>query len=284
MKYIFLVCCTFFVTTVQGQSADELEIKKQLYNFQKAHNNSNLDSMMMVVSKKYRETFFPDIAYDAAGIRDYYRSLIENPAYNAMINYSVEDVEVMEDTGITEVNWDYLIFPSNSTDTLYYSENKGMIQWQKENNKWVMRKAYGGNVLEMNKLNSHSTKQAIETQMLDWSAYFNNKDLEGLMGLYDDQVKGLSTFNGKYLTSSDLLQKYKNLFNNENLQVSYKLEGLEELTFADDLAYTLTVWEYKVYDRKQDISNKTIQRNLTIWQQQEKGDWKIVSFVRKEIE
>lgn len=284
MKYIFLVCCTFFVIPVQSQSADELSIKRQLYQFQKAHNNSNIDSMMKFVSKGYKEVFFPDVVYDAAGFRNYYRGLIQNPAYKAEIDYTVEDIETVEDTGITEVSWDYLIFPSNGSDTLYYSKNKGVIHWQKQDNRWVMQKTFGGNVLEINKLNSYSSRQAIETQMLDWSAYFNEKDLDGLMGIYDDKVKGISTFNGSYVTSGDLKQEYKNIFTNDNLEVSYHLEGLEELTFSDNLAYSLAVWEYKVYNKKHDISNRSKYRNLAVWQQQEKGDWKIVSFVQKEIE
>ena len=284
MKYIFLVCCTFFIISVHGQTADELEIKNQLYQFQEAHNKRQLDSMMMMISDDYQELFLPDISYNASSIRQYYKSLIENPAYKTTIQYNVEDVEVFNNQAITDVEWYYLINPSKGSDTLYFSKNRGMIEWQKENDGWQMHKAFGGNIKEVNRLNDYSAKKAIQTQMLDWAGYFNDKELKGVMKLYDKRVKGISTFNGSYVTYSELLQKYQNIFNNDNILVSYELDGMEEISFSNDLAYTLAVWNYDVYNKSRDISNRAKYRDLTVWKQQPGGDWKIVSFVRKEIE
>lgn len=284
MKYVFLICYIFLSINLYSQTADELDIKRQLFEFQKAHNNRNLDSMMMYVSKNYKETFMPDIVYDAAAFRNYYKSLIENPDYRSVINYIIEDVKTSSKTGITEVKWNYYIFPKKSNDTLYYSANKGVIYWINQNNSWKMEKAFGGNLKEVNNLNNYSTKTGIETRILDWMGYFENKDLSGVMDLYDKEVKGISTFNGGFITYEDLKHEYKSVFENKNLVIKYELDGLEELTFSDDLAYSISVWVYNVYDTKKDILNKSNYRHLSVWEQQPDGKWKIVSFVHKEIE
>lgn len=284
MKYLFLCLSCLASLSLFSQSSEEQAIKKQLALFQQAHNNRNIDSMMMVVSSNYEETFLPDLNYNARSLRNYYSNLISNSAYRSIIDYEIEDLEASDDKGTSNVVWDYIILPSQGSDTLYYARNKGMIQWEKEGKQWKMKKTFAGNLKEVNKLNGYSSEKAIQNELLDWISYFSTKDLEGVMSLYDSKVKGLSAFNGEYILYNDLKREYENTFNSDRINVSYELDGIEDLKFSDDLAYSITVWHYKVYDSKTGISNKSNYRHLSIWEQQDNGHWKIISFVRKKIE
>jgi ketosteroid isomerase-like protein len=284
MKYFFLCLSCFASLGLFSQSSEEQAIKKQLALFQKAHNNRNIDSMMMVVSSNYEETFLPDITYNARSLKNYYNDLINNSAYRSIIDYEIQDLKASGDKGTSDVIWDYTILPSRGSDTLYYARNKGMIQWKKEGKQWKMRKTFAGNLKEVNRLNDYSSDKAIQNELLDWISYYNSKDLEGVMSLYDSKVKGLSAFNGAYILYNDLKREYESIFNSDRINVSYELDGVEELKFSDDLAYSITVWQYEVYDSKTEISNKSKYRHLSIWEQQANGHWKIVSFVRKKIE
>lgn len=284
MRYLFLCLSCLASLSLFSQSSEEQAIKKQLALFEQAHNNRNIDSMMMVVSSNYEETFLPDLNYNARSLRNYYNNLINNSAYRSIIDYEIEDLEASDDKGTSNVVWDYIILPSQGSDTLYYARNKGMIQWEKEGKQWKMKKTFAGNLKEVNKLNGYSSENAIQNDLLDWISYFNTKDLEGVMSLYDSKVKGLSAFNGEYILYNDLKREYENTFSSDRINVSYELDGVEDLKFSDDLAYSITVWHYKVYDSKTGISNKSNYRHLSIWEQQDNGHWKIISFVRKKIE
>lgn len=284
MRYLFLCLSCLASLSLFSQSSEEQAIKKQLALFEQAHNNRNIDSMMMVVSSNYEETFLPDLNYNARSLRNYYNNLINNSAYRSIIDYEIEDLEASDDKGTSNVVWDYIILPSQGSDTLYYARNKGMIQWEKEGKQWKMKKTFAGNLKEVNKLNGYSSENAIQNELLDWISYFNTKDLEGVMSLYDSKVKGLSAFNGEYILYNDLKREYENTFSSDRINVSYELDGVEDLKFSDDLAYSITVWHYKVYDSKTGISNKSNYRHLSIWEQQDNGHWKIISFVRKKIE
>lgn len=284
MKFIFLCLSCFATLSLFSQSAEEQAIKKQLALFQQAHNNRNIDSMMMVVSSSYEEVFLPDIKYNARSLKNYYNSIINNNAYRSIIDYKIEDLKASGEIGTSDVVWNYTILPSKGSDTLYYAKNKGMIQWKKEGEQWKMKKTFAGNLEEVNKINNYSSDKAIQSELLDWISYFNNKDLDGVLSLYDKRVKGLSPFNGSYIFYNDLKKEYEHAFNSERISVSYELDGFEELKFSNDLAYSITVWQYKVYDSKSDISNNSKYRHLSIWEKQPDAHWKIISFVWKKIE
>lgn len=279
-----VIACVFF-SPLWGQSLEENAIRQQLKQFENAHNSGNIDSMMMVVSNKYVETFLPDIVYDIHSFRKYYNSLINNREYRSVINYNIGKVEANGLTASSDVTWDYYIFPSRGgNDTLYYAQNKGTIQWEKEGESWKMKKTFAGNLIEENNLINNAKEQAIESTLLDWLSYYNNKELQNTMGLYDRKVKGISSFNGSLIFYDDLKREYTNLFQSENLRVKYELEGMQEFEYSEDLAYTILVWKYIVHDLKQNIINETRYRDLSVWKFTDSGHWKIVSFMRKEIE
>lgn len=283
MKYLFLCLSCFVCLSLSSQSSEENAIRKQLALFQQAHNNRNIDSMMMVVSSNYEETFLPDISYNARSLKDYYNNLIKNSAYRSIIDYKIEDLQASGNIGTSNVIWDYLILPSRGSDTLYYARNKGMIQWEKEGKQWKMKKTFAGNLKEVDKLNGYSSDEAIQNKLLDWISYYNSKDLKNVMSLYDSKVKGLSAFNGAYILYNDLKREYEDVFKSDRINVSYELDGIEELKFSDDLAFSIIVWRYNIYDKKMEILNESKYRHMTIWKQQDNGHWKIISFVRKEI-
>lgn len=284
MKTLFLCLSCFTSITLFSQSSEEQAIMKQLTLFQQAHNNKNIDSMMMVVSSNYEETFLPDINYDAQTLKKYYNNIISNNAYRSLLDYKINDLEANGNKGTTDVVWEHIILPSRGSDTLYYAKNKGVIQWEKEGKHWKMRKVLAGNLKEVNNLTDYSSDKAIQNELLDWIGYYNSKDLEGVMALYHPEVKGISVFNGVYILYNDLEREYENVFNSDRINATYKLEGFEELKFSEDLAYSITIWQYKVYDIKSKISNTAQYRHLSIWKQQPNGHWKIISFVQKEIE
>ena len=283
MKYLLFGLSCFISFSLYSQSNEERAIEKQLKLFEQAHNNRDIDSMMLVVSSNYEETFLPDIRYDALSLKNYYSSLIGNEVYRPVIDYQIKDIEVSKERGISDVVWEYIIFPSQGTDTLYYALNKGVIHWEKEGEHWKMKKAFGGNLNEINNLNGYTADKVIQNELLDWIDYYNKKDINKVMSLYHPDVKGLSTFNGSYIFFNDLMKEYENIFNSSRLLVKYQLDGVEEIKFSNDLAYSITVWRYNVYDSKTDISNISKYRHLSVWERQPDSNWKIISFVRKKI-